>query len=178
MDTTQVGTLVELEVQSGDIVECVEDAVEYFVEGDQYKITRNKTIARKPPLRPIDIEDVGLSKFRIVGRAAPSATPYTPGERQAVAERPTLSDMLKTDLTAEDVVVKPKHYVGFAIEPITFIMRNKLPFWKGNIIKYACRAGRKVYDGMTPEQSEITDLEKVRRYAEMRINELKGCDEL
>lgn len=77
-----------------------------------------------------------------------------------------------------DRVVKPAHYTMWAIEPITFIMRNKMEFWRGNIIKYATRAGSKLYDGLDAVESEITDLEKVRRYAEMRINMLKGEVEL
>lgn len=73
-----------------------------------------------------------------------------------------------------DVVTRPTHYTKFVIEPITFIMQNDFEFWRGNIVKYASRAGSKIYDGMDELQSEITDLEKVRRYAEMRINQLKG----
>ncbi|WFG40873.1 kinase [Paracoccus phage ParKuw1] len=74
----------------------------------------------------------------------------------------------------DSIVTRPSHYTKWVIEPITFIMRNKMEFWRGNIIKYAARAGSKLYDGMDEVQSEIADLEKVRRYAEMRINELKG----
>tara|TARA_R110000796_G_scaffold147505_3_gene264263 strand:- start:80 stop:253 length:174 start_codon:yes stop_codon:yes gene_type:complete len=51
-------------------------------------------------------------------------------------------------------------------------MRNHLPFHVGNIIKYAVRAGFKVYNGMEGVESEITDLQKVIRYAEMRINQI------
>jgi len=78
----------------------------------------------------------------------------------------------------DNVVIRPAHYTRFNLEPVTFIMRNHLPFHTGNIIKYACRAGHKLYDGQDATQSEITDLEKVRRYAEMRINQLKGETEL
>ena len=80
--------------------------------------------------------------------------------------------------SADDIVVRPGHYSRWVIEPITFIMRNNLPFWKGNIIKYAARAGFKLYDGMDTVQSEITDLRKVRRYCDMRINELEGKEVL
>ena len=51
-----------------------------------------------------------------------------------------------------------------------------MEFWRGNIIKYASRAGAKVYDGKDAVTSEITDLRKVMRYAEMRINMLEGKD--
>lgn len=80
----------------------------------------------------------------------------------------------KVEGVTKDIVVQPHHYTKFAIEPITFIMRNKFEFWRGNIIKYTSRAGSKAYDGMTLEESEIVDLKKSIRYAEMRINELQG----
>lgn len=73
-----------------------------------------------------------------------------------------------------DLIKAPTHYSRWLIEPITFVMRNGFEFWRGNIIKYACRAGFKIYDGMDAVESEITDLQKVIRYAEMRINHLKG----
>ena len=77
-----------------------------------------------------------------------------------------------------DVVTRPSHYTQYKIEPITFIMRNGLEFWRGNIVKYAARAGSKMYDGQDKTESEITDLRKVIRYAEMRINMLNGETEL
>ena len=77
-------------------------------------------------------------------------------------------------LSAQDLVNEPDHYSRWPIEPITFIMRNGFEFWRGNIVKYASRAGYKQYDGKTMEESEITDLEKVIRYAEMRINQING----
>ena len=74
----------------------------------------------------------------------------------------------------KDVVNKPSHYARWSIEPITFIMRNGFEFWRGNIIKYATRAGFKQYPDMDMVQSEITDLQKVKRYCDMRINQLRG----
>lgn len=78
----------------------------------------------------------------------------------------------------DDIVVRPSHYTKWVIEPITFIMLNGFEFWRGNIIKYVSRAGSKLYDGQDATQSEITDLRKVIRYAEMRINQLQGKDVL
>lgn len=75
-----------------------------------------------------------------------------------------------------DIIKQPSHYARFTIEPVTFCMMNGLPFHTGNIVKYACRAGYKIYDGMDAHESEITDLRKVMRYAEMRINQLEGRD--
>lgn len=78
----------------------------------------------------------------------------------------------------DDIINKPSHYTQYQIEPITFIMRNGLDFWRGNIIKYVCRAGAKAYPDQTMLESEVTDLRKVIRYAEMRINQLNGEYEL
>lgn len=76
----------------------------------------------------------------------------------------------------ENIVVKPSHYERWNIEPVTFIMINDMEFWRGNIIKYAARAGYKNYSGLSFADSEIMDLRKVMRYAEMRINQLKQKD--
>ena len=78
----------------------------------------------------------------------------------------------------EDLINEPEHYIRFPIEPITYIMRNGFEFWRGNLIKYSSRAGFKLYSGMSQMQSEVTDLEKVIRYANMRINQLNGKDKL
>lgn len=87
-------------------------------------------------------------------------------------------EFMQDQTVVDDKINKPSHYTKWKIEPITYIMRNGMEFWRGNIIKYASRAGAKAYDGMDLVESEITDLEKVRRYAEMRINQLKGEVEL
>ena len=64
-------------------------------------------------------------------------------------------------------VISPDHYTVWKMEPITFIMENRMEFWRGNVIKYVARAGFK--------GSEVQDLEKAIRYLEMRINELSGA---
>ncbi len=70
----------------------------------------------------------------------------------------------------------PAHYSRWKVQPITFILENDVEFWRGNIIKYAMRAGYKHRNGLQDWESEIEDLEKIRRYAEMRINHIKGED--
>jgi hypothetical protein len=77
-----------------------------------------------------------------------------------------------------EIVNEPQHYARWTIEPITYIMKNGFEFWRGNILKYASRAGFKMYEGKTQIESEIIDLQKVIRYAEMRINDLNGEDKL
>jgi hypothetical protein len=61
--------------------------------------------------------------------------------------------------------VDPDHYTRFAIQPITFITKNKLEFWQGNIIKDIMRYDAK--DG-------LKDLRKARRYLDEKIAELEG----
>ena len=73
-----------------------------------------------------------------------------------------------------DIVVKPAHYARWAIEPITFIMRNGFEFWRGNATKYVARAGYKLYADKDAQESEIIDLEKAIRCLQMRVNQLKG----
>ena len=82
------------------------------------------------------------------------------------------------NMQEKEIVHKPEHYARWTIEPITYTMMNGFEFWRGNIVKYASRAGYKMYDDMDEQESEITDLNKVIRYAEMRINQIKGADEL
>ena len=94
-----------------------------------------------------------------------------------VKERENFRENVLAEHTA-DIVNEPKHYARWAIEPITYIMRNGFEFWRGNIVKYASRAGYKMYEGKTQVQSEIIDLEKVQRYCQMRINQLNGEDKL
>ena len=65
-------------------------------------------------------------------------------------------------------ITRPSHYEQYAFEPVTFIMKNDLPFWMGNVIKYVMRAGDKV------NTNETTDLKKAARYIQMRINQLEG----
>ena len=96
---------------------------------------------------------------------------------KVLAEHEPFKENVMAEHTA-DIVNEPKHYARWKIEPITYIMLNGFEFWRGNIIKYASRAGYKMYEGMDEVQSEITDLEKVIRYAQMRINQLEGKDKL
>jgi len=77
-----------------------------------------------------------------------------------------------------DAVNKPDHYARWAIEPITFIMKNDMEYWRGNVIKYASRAGYKAKEGLSQEEAEIEDLRKAIRYCEMRINQILGKEEL
>ena len=75
----------------------------------------------------------------------------------------------------DDVVVtSPSHYTRLEFQPIDFLMRNEFSYWRGAIIKYACRAGHKLAPGKTRVQSEIDDLSKIIEYAEFRKRQLLG----
>jgi hypothetical protein len=76
-------------------------------------------------------------------------------------------------MEAPDIVNNPDHYTRFTIQPIEFITENELPWHTGNIVKYALRAGFKLYPGKGPEDSEIIDLQKVIRNAQVRIDHLR-----
>ena len=69
-----------------------------------------------------------------------------------------------------DEISAPKHYARWKMQPIEFILENSLEFWRGNIVKYAMRAG---YKGSTWED-EVKDLEKAKEYIDMRIKDIKG----
>jgi hypothetical protein len=97
--------------------------------------------------------------------------------RRLIREQEDFKGMVMAEHTA-DIVNEPEHYARWNIEPITYIMRNGFEFWRGNLIKYSSRAGYKMYSGKTQVESEIIDLEKVIRYANMRINQLNGEEKL
>ena len=68
------------------------------------------------------------------------------------------------EVKAPDAVFRPNHYARYAIEPITFIVSNNLPFAVGNVVKYALR-----YDA----KNGIEDCRKGIRYFEIIIAELE-----
>ena len=73
-----------------------------------------------------------------------------------------------------DLVKNPAHYARFEIQPLEFCMRNRLEGHVWNIVKYTCRAGHKLYEGMSVEESEVKDLEKTIDIAQKRIRLIKG----
>jgi len=56
------------------------------------------------------------------------------------------------------------HYKDMKIQPVEFILANGLGFCEGNVIKYISRYKNK---------NGIEDLEKVKHYVELLIDELK-----
>ena len=66
---------------------------------------------------------------------------------------------------ATDKQIGGNHYTGFKIQPIEFIVKNKLSFIQGCIIKYICRFENK---------NGIEDLEKIKHYCDLQIQLLKN----
>lgn len=56
--------------------------------------------------------------------------------------------------------VSPEHYSRWKIEPVSFIMKNNIPFAEGNVIKYTMRHDAK---------NGLEDIQKAIRYLEMII---------
>jgi hypothetical protein len=54
--------------------------------------------------------------------------------------------------------VSPDYYARYDIEPISFIMRNGIPYAEGNVIKYVLRHDMK---------GGVEDIDKAIRYLEL-----------
>lgn len=59
-----------------------------------------------------------------------------------------------------DTIKQPKHYIDNAIEPIDFIIANKLNFCEGNVVKYISRWRLK---------NGVEDLKKAKQYIDFLI---------
>jgi len=63
-----------------------------------------------------------------------------------------------SDLKAIDKQIGGNHYKAYKIQPIEFIVKNKLNFIQGNVVKYICRYENK---------NGIEDLDKIIHYCEL-----------
>jgi len=57
------------------------------------------------------------------------------------------------------------HYKKYKIQPIEFIIKNKLDFSQGSVIKYVLRF---------KEKGGVVDLEKAKHYIELLIDSTKS----
>jgi hypothetical protein len=53
--------------------------------------------------------------------------------------KPKFKDVKKVKIVLDDDINNPKHYTQGKIEPIDYILANKLDFLEGNIVKYVTR---------------------------------------
>ena len=65
--------------------------------------------------------------------------------------------------------INPKHYSRFKIEPVTFIVENKIPYCEANSIKYLCR-WRFKHETVA---GQIEDLNKAKQYIDILIADVK-----
>jgi hypothetical protein len=68
-------------------------------------------------------------------------------------------------MSATDKQEGGNHYKKWAIQPIDFIVENKLPFIEGNIIKYIIRH---------KDKNGVQDLRKAIHYIEILIEKEYG----
>ena len=68
---------------------------------------------------------------------------------------------------ATDKQIGGKHYQSYSIQPIEFIVANKLDFIQGNIIKYALRFQHK---------GGVEDLKKLQHYVAFLVKQLETKD--
>jgi hypothetical protein len=72
-------------------------------------------------------------------------------------------------MSALDEQIGGNHYKNFEIQPIEFIMKNRLSFLQGSVIKRICRYN-------TPTGGGFKDLEKIKHEIDLLI-ELDGWKE-
>jgi hypothetical protein len=80
-------------------------------------------------------------------------------------ESPTVSEPSQTSGLPSSRQVGGSHYKDMAIQPSQFIIKNNIPWYEGNAIKYLCRHSRK---------NGIADLEKAKHYVELAIEHYYG----
>ena len=73
-------------------------------------------------------------------------------------------------IETNDTKYDPTHYQRGKIQVWDFIADQKLDFFKGNVVKYVCRAGSK------SGESELDDLMKAKVYVEKAIELLALSD--
>ncbi len=59
----------------------------------------------------------------------------------------------------------PSHYADRGIQPIEYIIANRLDFLEGNVVKYVTRHRYK---------AGVTDLKKAKQYLEWMVEEYKS----
>ena len=65
----------------------------------------------------------------------------------------------------EDLIKEPPHYANNKIEPIDYIISNKLDFCEGNVVKYITRWRKK---------GGIEDLKKCKQYVQSILDKYEA----
>lgn len=78
-------------------------------------------------------------------------------------------DLIEHDKPANnDAINHPAYYTDGKIEVSDFIADKNINFFRGNVVKYTCRAGKK------NAETEVEDLQKARWYIDREIERLGG----
>ena len=78
-------------------------------------------------------------------------------------------DLIEHDKPANnDAINHPSYYTDGQIEVSDFIADKNLNFFRGNVVKYVARAGKK------NAETEVEDLQKARWYIDREIERLGG----
>lgn len=78
-------------------------------------------------------------------------------------------DLIEHDKPANnDAINHPAYYTDGKIEVSDFIADKNLNFFRGNVVKYVARAGKK------NAETEVDDLQKARWYIDREIERLGG----
>lgn len=80
--------------------------------------------------------------------------------------RGIIDSLLLTQQLDDNTNTTPTHYQG-TIQPIDLINAQNLNFNLGNVVKYACRAGKKQGENV------LSDLEKAKNYINYEIERIK-----
>ena len=97
--------------------------------------------------------------------------PTRPDKTMAQRFRDGLSKLNEEHVMPADAI-NPQHYQGFSNGAEVIDITENLNFNRGNMVKYAARAGEKVLPGQTPKEALLQDLEKVVWYAEREIERI------
>lgn len=136
----------------GRKVKCVDAKHSPFKTGGIYVVVGENLQYLRIKGRP-DYQLYMKSRFELLPQEHPQEDAFEVPSMEPVKAPPS------------DAVNRPAHYARFKIEPIHFIMENKLEFWQGNVIKYTLR-----WDG----KDGLQDLKKARRYLDMQIKKMEG----
>jgi hypothetical protein len=72
-------------------------------------------------------------------------------------------------MTKPTNIENPVYYASFPIEPIAFILENRLGYCESNVVKYVCRYQYK-HESKT---DQINDLKKAKQYLDILIGRLE-----
>jgi len=101
---------------------------------------------------PLDYISIGGEKCGFCG--VPKGHDHMEGCQELHRPKPLKPKEKLPTVSAFDRQVGGLHYKSFAIEPLEFMIRNKLSFTQGNIIKRICRYN-------LPGGKGLEDLEKI-----------------